>query len=161
MARQGKRRSQQLSWFSYMDCQTQEPEALGIRERKVEEMDVEGGGGSVSGWSFGRIRNAMAEDILAGKIVPVGCLAQFQALGPKADWLPFQTLQFGYRLGLVGARAVVELMVDREQRGLLLTKTELRLASLREDELEDQSSFRPGGLKLMVSLLIHCSSDTE
>jgi len=115
----------------------------------------------VSGWSFGRIRNAMAEDILAGKIVPVGCLAQFQALGPKADWLPFQTLQFGYRLGLVGARAVVELMVDREQRGLLLTKTELRLASLREDELEDQSSFRPGGLKLMVSLLIHCSSDTE
>ncbi|PDQ36547.1 MAG: hypothetical protein B5766_00190 [Candidatus Lumbricidophila eiseniae] len=81
----------------------------------------------------------MAEDILAGKIVPVGCLAQFQALGPKADWLPFQTLQFGYRLGLVGARAVVELMVDREQRGLLLTKTELRLASLREDELEEVS----------------------
>src|SRR6218665_86854 len=120
-----------------MDCQTREPEALGIQGKRAEEVNVERGGCSVSGWSFGRIRNAMAEDILAGKVVPIGCLAQFQALGPKAYCLSFQTLQFGYKLGLVDARAVVELMVDREQRGFLLTKTELRLASLREDELDE------------------------
>jgi len=96
----------------------------------LDEMDM------VYGW-FERTRNTLADDILAGRIVPIGCLAQFQDLGSIADYISVHTLQFGYRLGLVDARAVVELMADREQRGIVLNKTELRLASLREDELDE------------------------
>ncbi|PDQ36226.1 MAG: hypothetical protein B5766_02085 [Candidatus Lumbricidophila eiseniae] len=98
----------------------------------LDEMDV------VYGW-FERTRNTLEDNILAGKIVPIGCLVQFQALGSIADYLSVHTLQFGYKLGLVDARAVVELMTDREQRGIVLSKTELRLASLRETELDEVS----------------------
>src|SRR6218665_2417856 len=98
----------------------------------LDELDV------VYGW-FERARNTLADNILAGSIVPVGCLAKFQILGSVAYYLSAHTLQFGYRLGLVDARAVVELMADREQRGIVLSKTELRLASLRENELDEVS----------------------
>src|SRR6218665_1674681 len=98
----------------------------------LDELDV------VYGW-FERARNTLADNILAGSIGPVGCLAQFQALGSVADYLSGHTLPFGYRLGLVDARAVVELMADREERGIVLSKTELRLASLRENELDEVS----------------------
>ncbi|PDQ36548.1 MAG: hypothetical protein B5766_00195 [Candidatus Lumbricidophila eiseniae] len=96
----------------------------------LDEMDV------VYGW-FERTRNTLADNILAGRIVPIGCLAQFQTLGSIADYISLHVLQFGYRLGLVDAQAVVELMTDREQRGIVLNKTELLLASLREDELDE------------------------
>jgi len=94
--------------------------------------------GLVYGW-FERARNTLADNILVGSIVPISCLAQFQTLGSVADYLSVHTLQFGYRLGLVDARAVVELMANREQRGIVLSKTELRLASLRENELDEVS----------------------
>src|SRR6218665_3211224 len=98
----------------------------------LDELDV------AYGW-FERARNTLADNILAGSIVPIGCLAQFQTLGSLADYLSVHTLQFGYRLGLVDARAFVELMADRDQRGIFLIKTELRLASLRENELDEVS----------------------
>src|SRR6218665_4079079 len=96
----------------------------------LDEMDV------VYGW-FERTRNTLADNILGGRIVPIGCLAQFQTLGSIADYISLHVLQFGYRLGLVDAQAVVELMTDREQRGIVLNKTELLLGLLREDELDE------------------------
>src|SRR6218665_1505371 len=98
----------------------------------LDELDV------VYGW-FERARNTLADNILAGSILPIGCLAQVQTLGSVADYFSWHTLQFGYRLGLVDARAVVELMADSEKRGIVLSKPELRLSSLRENELDEVS----------------------
>src|SRR6218665_60166 len=92
-------------WCIYLQGKSQ------IGENMLDEMDV------VYGW-FERTRDIVEDNILGGKIVPIGCLVQFQALGSIADYLSVHTLQFGYKLGLVDARAVVELMTDREQRGI-------------------------------------------
>jgi len=100
-----------------------------IEQKMLSEMD------SMNGW-FKRVRATLADNIMANKLVPIKSLAQFRLLGPEIDTLSPQTLHFGYRLGLVDARSIVELMADREQRGLLLSKTELCLAPLREDELD-------------------------
>src|SRR6218665_3513713 len=122
-----------------MDCQTWGAGALVLRGKKCQvEVKTLNEVSLLYGW-FERTRNTLTDDILAGSIVPINCLAQFQDLGSVADYLSVHTLQLGYKLGLVDARAVVELMTDREQRGIVLSKTELRLASLREAELDEVS----------------------
>jgi len=91
---------------------------------------------SVNSW-FRRVRNTLEYAVLADKLQPIPRLVQFRLLGPETDALSLQALHVGYRLGVLDARSIVELMTDREQRQLPLGETELRLASLRENEFDE------------------------